>query len=89
MKAFCIKFQQESKDTTYYVWKIAKDKNQAFKFAFGKSMPRDSSKITTSRGLPIHITQVEEYEVSEAFAVSDIPKKESTEKVSTDGDWLL
>lgn len=75
-------------DITYNIWKIARDKKTAFKFAFGRSMP-DDQRIVTNRGLPITITQVEEHEVSEAFPISEVPKRESPREVSDNGDWML
>jgi len=89
MKAICIKFKEKDKDITYYTWKIARDKKTAFKFAFGRAMPKDSSELVTSRGLPITITEVEEYEVSEAFPITELSKEAPSQKVSDNGDWLL
>ncbi len=61
MKAYQIKYQHNGRDVTYVLWKIAKSKQEAFKFAFGKSMPRNENRIVTKRGLPIVVTEVNDH----------------------------
>ena len=73
----------------YSTTKIAKDEKTAFKYAFGKTQRKSDKVISTKRGLKIILDKVECHEVSEIFPISPLPKKESTEKVSDNGDWML
>lgn len=90
MKAYQIKYQHNGRDITYVLWKIAKTKQEAFKFAFGKTMPRNENKMLTKRGLPIVVTEVSDHEVSEIFPITPVPKEEPSKEVSNTGDdWML
>ncbi len=86
---FTYKHLDDDPNTTYCCWKIAKDENTAFKFAFGKSKKKNQNIITTKRGMRIHVLTTEDYDVSKIFPVSPIPKPEPTQEVSDHGDWML
>ncbi len=86
---FTYKHLDDDTNTTYCCWKIAKDENTAFKFAFGKSKKKNQNIITTKRGMRIHVLTTEDYDVSKIFPVSPIPKSEPTQEVSDTGDWML
>lgn len=89
MKAYLIKFKVVGKDFVHRTWKIANSEANAIKFAFGKSRKGKETTMATKRNLIITITDIEEHEVSKAFPISPIPKRESTEGVSSDEDWML
>ena len=91
MNAYLFKYKHldDDSDTTYCCWKIAKDENTAFKFAFGKSKKRNQTTLTTKRGMRIHVLSTEDYDVSKVFPISTIPKKESAEGVSDNDDGML
>ena len=73
----------------YSITKIAKDEKTAFKYAFGKTQRKKDKLVSTKRGLRIILDKVERHEVSEIFRITPIPKKESTQKVSDNGEWML
>ena len=73
----------------YSTTKIARDEKTAFKYAFGCSHKKNQNSYTTKRGLRIILNKIECHEVSEVFRISPLPKKESTQSVSDNGDWML
>lgn len=89
MKAYSIRYKEVGKDFVHRTWKIANSEANAIKFAFGKARKGKETTIATKRGLIITITEIKEYEVSEAFPISPIPKREPTKEVSDNGDWML
>lgn len=86
---FTYKHLDDKSDSTYCCWKIAKDEKTAFKFAFGKSKKKNQNILTTKRGMRVRVLTTEDYDVSKIFPISPIPKKESTEGVSNNADWML
>ena len=89
MKAYLIKYKEVGRDFVHRTWKIANSEANAIKFAFGKSRKGKETTMATKRNLIITITDIEEHEVSKAFPISPIPKRKPTQKVSSDGDWML
>jgi hypothetical protein len=91
MNAYLFKYKHldDDSDTTYCCWKIAKDENTAFKFAFGKSKKRNQNTLTTKRGMRIHVLSTEDYDVSKVFPISKIQREESSEGVSDNDDGML
>lgn len=89
MKAYKITYVHQGKDLEYSTWKIANSKASAIKFAFGKALKNKQKTMATKRGLIITITNIKEHEVSEAFPISELPKREPTRGVSDNGDWML
>ncbi len=86
---FTYKHLDDDSNTTYCCWKIAKDENTAFKFAFGKSKKKNHNTLTTKRGMRIRVLSTEEHDVSKIFPVSPIQKKEPAEELSDHGNWML
>lgn len=89
MNAYLLKYTHVDGDTVFYCWKIAKDEKTAFKFAFGVSQKKNQTQISTKRGLKIKLIEIESHEVSEAFPISPVSKKEPTKEVSNNGEWML
>ncbi len=86
---FTYKHLDDNSDTTYCCWKIAKDESTAFKLAFGKSRKKNQTTVTTKRGMRIHVSSTENYDVSKIFPITPISKKESAQGVSDNADWML
>jgi len=89
VKAYLIKYRELGKDFVHGTWKIANSEANAIKFAFGKARKGKETTMATKRNLIITITDIEKHEVSKAFPISPIPKRESTKGVSSDEDWML
>jgi hypothetical protein len=89
MKAYLINYKEVGKDFTHGTWKIANSEANAIKFAFGGSRKGKETIMATKRGLKIIITNIEEHEVSKAFPISPVPKREPTKEVPSDADWML
>ena len=89
MKAYLIKYKEVNKEFIHYTWKIANSEANAIKFAFGKARKSNQTTMATKRGLIITITDIEEHEVSKAFPITRIPKREPAKKVSNNADWML
>lgn len=89
MKAYLIKFKEVNNRFASHTWKIANSEASAIKFAFGKARRGKEKTMATKRGLIITITDIEEHEVSKTFPISLLPKRESTQKMPNNGDWML
>jgi hypothetical protein len=89
MKAYLIKYKEVNKEFIHNTWKIANSEANAIKFAFGKARKSNQTTMATKRGLIITITDIEEHEVSKAFPITRIPKREPAKKVSNNADWML
>tara|TARA_R110000772_G_scaffold223073_1_gene333469 strand:+ start:354 stop:623 length:270 start_codon:yes stop_codon:yes gene_type:complete len=89
MKAYLILYNELNKKYIHRTWKIANSVANATKFAFGKSPKGKETTMATKRGLKINIIEIKEYEVSEAFPITPLPKRKPTKKVSSDADWML
>ena len=88
MNAYLLKYTYAPDDRLGAVWKIAKSSNDAFKFAFGRTRSKDNVTVT-KKGLKITLIEIEEHEVSKAFPITRIPKREPAKKVSNNADWML
>jgi len=88
MKAYLLKYTYAPSNKSGRTWKIAKTSNEAFKFAFGRSKSKDAVTVT-KKGLKITLTDIEEHEVSEAFPITPIPKREPAEEVPDPNEWMF
>lgn len=96
MKAYLFKYRHanacsDNTDTEYCVWKIAKDKPAALRFIL-KTIPRKIDKrivLILKRGLPVRMTSIEEYEVSDEFEISKIQRGEPSQGLSNNEEWML
>lgn len=89
MDAYHITYTHKDSDVEYSTWKISKSEGDAIKCAFGKAPKKNEKLMATKRGLIIKITKVEKHEVSEAFPISELPKREPAKGVSNNGDFML